>query len=161
MSFRPGSRIFTAFARPLFRQPLLRRRIATDGAPATEQTGFNKFWNSKVGPKTVHFWAPVMKWAIVLAGVSDFARPAEALSLNTNAALMCTGLIWTRWCFVIRPKNYFLAAVNFFLGVVGFTQTVRILMYRRSLKDGGLEGKEGVEGAVDGVKEVVKEVVKS
>ena len=50
--------------------------------------------------------APVMKWAIVLAGVSDFFRPAEKLSLTQNLALTATGTIWTRWCFIIKPKNY-------------------------------------------------------
>lgn len=47
-----------------------------------------------------------MKWAIVLAGVSDFFRPAEKLSLTQNLALTATGTIWTRWCFIIKPKNY-------------------------------------------------------
>lgn len=47
-----------------------------------------------------------MKWALVLAGISDFARPAEKLSLTQNAALTTTGLIWTRWCLIIKPKNY-------------------------------------------------------
>jgi mitochondrial pyruvate carrier 2 len=47
-----------------------------------------------------------MKWALVLAGVSDFFRPAEKLSLTQNLALTATGSIWTRWCFIIRPKNY-------------------------------------------------------
>lgn len=46
---------------------------------------------------------------------------------------MCTGLIWTRWCFVIRPQNYFLASVNFLLFTVGLTQCVRVLRYQRSL----------------------------
>lgn len=45
------------------------------------------------------------QWALVLAGVSDFARPAESLSLTQNLALMGTGAIWTRWCFVIKPRN--------------------------------------------------------
>ena len=45
------------------------------------------------------------QWSLVLAGISDFARPAEKLSVTQNFALTCTGLIWTRWCFVIRPKN--------------------------------------------------------
>lgn len=45
------------------------------------------------------------QWTLVLAGVSDFARPAEKLSFTQNFALTCTGLIWTRWCFIIRPKN--------------------------------------------------------
>lgn len=47
-----------------------------------------------------------MKWAIVLAGVSDFFRPPEKLSLTQNLALTATGSIWTRWCFIIKPKNY-------------------------------------------------------
>jgi hypothetical protein len=46
------------------------------------------------------------KWALVIAGISDFARPAEKLSLTQNGALVATGTIWTRWCFVIRPQNY-------------------------------------------------------
>ena len=76
-----------------------------------------------------------MKWAIVIAGISDFARPAEKLSLTQNGALTATGLIWTRWCFVITPQNYLLAAVNFFLGCVGITQVTRILLYRSSQKN--------------------------
>ncbi|KAJ9623136.1 Mitochondrial pyruvate carrier 2 [Taxawa tesnikishii (nom. ined.)] len=76
-----------------------------------------------------------MKWGLVLAGAADFARPAENLSLSQNAALMATGAIWTRWCFIIRPKNLFLASVNFLLFCVGATQTTRVLLYHRSLKD--------------------------
>lgn len=104
-----------------------------------------------------------MKWALVLAGVSDFARPAEKLSLTQNAALTSTGLIWTRWCLIIKPKNYLyvfffflsspslvsggrswrlthcvsdvsLAAVNFFLGIVGVVQCSRIIMWQQSQK---------------------------
>src|SRR5271168_4276094 len=45
------------------------------------------------------------QWAIVLAGVSDFYRPAEKLSLTQNLALTATGLIWTRWCMIIKPRN--------------------------------------------------------
>lgn len=54
---------------------------------------------------------------------------------------MATGLIWTRWCFVIRPQNMFLASVNFLLFCVGATQTTRVLMYQRSL-DGKSVGEE-------------------
>lgn len=51
-----------------------------------------------------------MKWALVLAGVSDFFRPADKLSLTQNLALTATGSIWTRWCFIIKPKNYLYAS---------------------------------------------------
>ena len=76
---------------------------------------------------------------------------------------MGTGAIWTRWCFVIKPRNILydfslhfhdnpieislncsaaapanslrrLAAVNFLLGCVGVTQVSRIFLYQRSLK---------------------------
>jgi mitochondrial pyruvate carrier 2 len=47
-----------------------------------------------------------MKWCLVLAGVSDFFRPTEKLSLTQNLALTTTGSIWTRWCLIIKPKNY-------------------------------------------------------
>ncbi|KAI0011370.1 hypothetical protein F4779DRAFT_573427 [Xylariaceae sp. FL0662B] len=111
------------------------RNTTAENPTAQPQSWLTRMWNSPVGVKTVHFWAPVMKWAIVIAGISDFARPAEKLSLTQNGALTATGLIWTRWCFVIRPKNYLLAAVNFFLGIVGIVQVTRIALYRRSLKN--------------------------
>ena len=56
-------------------------------------------------------------------------------------ALMATGAIWTRWCFVIKPRNLFLASVNFLLFSVGAAQTARVLSYQRSLK-GETKGEE-------------------
>lgn len=49
--------------------------------------------------------ANINQWCIVLAGVADFARPAEKLSLTQNIALTATGAIWTRWCLIIKPRN--------------------------------------------------------
>lgn len=113
--------------------------------------------------KTVHFWAPVMKWALVLAGVSDFFRPADKLSLTQNLALTATGSIWTRWCFIIKPKNYLLAAVNFCLAIVGVVQVSRILAYRSSVTgsaEGAIESsKEEEKRAAGAVKEDVKKTV--
>lgn len=94
---------------------------------------------------------PIIQWALVLAGIADFGRPAEKLSLQQNGALTATGLIWTRWCLIIKPKNYLLAAVNFFLGVVGVVQVTRIMLWRSSQKNKGV-----VEEAKDEVKEAVK-----
>ncbi|KAJ5298280.1 Serine hydrolase FSH [Penicillium atrosanguineum] len=74
----------------------------------------------------------ISQWCLVIAGMADFARPAEKLSLTQNAALMGTGAIWTRWCMIIKPRNVLLAAVNFFLGCVGAVQVTRIFMWQRS-----------------------------
>ncbi|KAI9678873.1 MAG: hypothetical protein M1829_001856 [Trizodia sp. TS-e1964] len=139
---------------PSFFRSALHRRFQSSQAagtgavpPGPTETIFQKMWNGPVGLKTVHFWAPVMKWGLVLTGASDFYRPAENLSLTQNIALTCTGVIWTRWCLIIKPKNYLLACVNFFLGVVGTIQVSRILLYRRSLGNG--MGTSELQGAKD------------
>jgi hypothetical protein len=88
------------------------------------------FLNHPAGPKTVFFWAPMMKWGLVAAGLKDLSRPAEKLSLSQNLALTATGFIWVRYSFVIIPVNYSLAAVNFFVGLSGLTQLGRIAHYQ-------------------------------
>ncbi|WYZ45627.1 hypothetical protein EsH8_VIII_000943 [Colletotrichum jinshuiense] len=149
-----GAQIRNAFRTSQFRSQFREstKRWQSSTAAAEPQSWFKRMWDSPVGIKTVHFWAPVMKWALVLAGIADLARPAEKLSLTQNAALTATGVIWTRWCFIIKPKNYLLAAVNFFLGVVGVTQCTRILLWQSQQK------KTAGELAQE-VKEDVKEAV--
>ncbi|EFE33697.1 uncharacterized protein ARB_07644 [Trichophyton benhamiae CBS 112371] len=108
-------------------------------------------------------WIP-LQWILVLAGLSDMARPAEKLSLTQNAALMATGAIWTRWCLIIKPRNVLLATVNFFVGCVGFTQVTRIFLYRRSqdgsakeaVKDLAHEATDSAKAAVHKAEEAVK-----
>ncbi|EYC06322.1 hypothetical protein Y032_0077g1147 [Ancylostoma ceylanicum] len=89
-------------------------------------------WNHPAGPKTVFFWAPTIKWALVAAGLADLARPAHKLSPAQNAALCATGAIWTRYCLVITPINYYLSSVNFFVMCSGLVQLCRIAHYRYS-----------------------------
>lgn len=103
---------------------------------AAHASKFSKFMASETGPKTVHFWAPVFKWALVIAGFSDSQRPVEKVSGTQQLALMATGVIWTRWAgFVIKPRNMLLASVNFFLGGVAGYQLVRIVKYRHDAGD--------------------------
>ncbi|KAM3720299.1 putative mitochondrial pyruvate carrier [Dirofilaria immitis] len=91
-------------------------------------------WNHEAGPKTIFFWAPAIKWCLVLAGIADLKRPAEKLSFYQNTALFMTGLIWTRYSFVIRPINYNLASVNIFVCTIGLYQVSRKLKYDISQK---------------------------
>ncbi|KAJ4005149.1 hypothetical protein NW766_011296 [Fusarium irregulare] len=136
-----------AFRQQTFRQNFYqgsgRRWQSTDGAQQQQQGWFKRMYESEVGFKT---------WALVLAGISDFARPAEKLSFTQNLALTCTGIIWTRWCLIIKPKNYLLAAVNFFLGMVGVVQVSRILKYES-------EKKKGLHGVVEDIKADAKETI--
>ncbi|CAO3652016.1 unnamed protein product [Mucor hiemalis] len=94
---------------------------------AVTKSVFRKFIDSPAGPKTIHFWAPAMKWCLVFAGIGDMQRPAEKLSLTQNVSLMLTGLIWSRYSMVIIPKNYSLFAVNVFVFGTSSIQVGRIL----------------------------------
>ncbi|WVQ82425.1 hypothetical protein IAT38_004553 [Cryptococcus sp. DSM 104549] len=104
-----------------------------NAAAAPAASKFQSFLNHPAGPKTIFFWAPLAKWALVLAGVKDLSRPAEKLSVSQNVALAATGFIWVRYSFVIQPVNYSLAAVNFFVGTTGVAQLYRVWDYRRNL----------------------------
>jgi len=132
------------------------RRWESTAAPVTEKSFFKRMWDSPIGLKTVHFWAPVMKWAIVLAGVSDFYRPADKLSLTQNVALTATGAIWTRWCLIIKPRNVLLASVNFCLGIVGVIQVGRIVAYNYSEKGKAAAAGNQIETAKESVIDAVK-----
>ncbi|WWD17537.1 hypothetical protein CI109_101978 [Kwoniella shandongensis] len=104
------------------------------GTAAAAQTTskFQAFVNHPAGPKTIFFWAPLAKWALVAAGVKDLSRPAEKLSVSQNVALAATGFIWVRYSFVITPVNYSLAAVNFFVGSTGLVQLYRVWDYKKN-----------------------------
>ena len=103
-------------------------------------------YNHPAGPKTIHFWAPTWKWALVFAGIGNyfrfffenfwrvltlvFCRPADKLSLNQSASLTATGFIWARYSMIIIPKNYVLFSVNVALGLTGLMQVMRVLHYQ-------------------------------
>ncbi|XP_011185003.1 mitochondrial pyruvate carrier 2 [Zeugodacus cucurbitae] len=92
-------------------------------------------WEHPAGPKTIFFWAPLCKWVLVIAGIGDMSRPAEALSVNQCAVLATTGVIWSRYSLIIIPKNYSLFVVNMFVASTQLYQVARALNYRYSLKD--------------------------
>ncbi|OBZ89047.1 Mitochondrial pyruvate carrier 2 [Choanephora cucurbitarum] len=107
--------------------------MATSAASSAVQKGaFRRFMDSPAGPKTIHFWAPAMKWALVFASIGDLQRPADKLSLTQNMSLMLTGAIWSRYSMVIIPKNYSLFTVNIFVFATGAAQVARIFKYRQS-----------------------------
>lgn len=111
--------------------------------------GMKTKWNHPAGPKTIHFWCPIVKWGLVFAGMSDLVRPASTLSLNQSLSLGVTGIIWTRYCFVIIPRNYFLASCNLFLGLTGITQTARCIHYQMNNPDGETSTEEGKQPAAE------------
>jgi mitochondrial pyruvate carrier 2 len=74
---------------------------------------------------------------------------------------MATGAIWTRWCFIIKPRNIALAAVNFFLFCVGGTQVTRIFIYQQSVKEPLKQETKSAEQLVTDPIGVVKSVAEA
>ncbi|KXN73392.1 UPF0041-domain-containing protein [Conidiobolus coronatus NRRL 28638] len=95
-------------------------------ATAVATSKFQQFLNHPAGPKTVHFWAPAMKWGLVFAGLGDLSRPVEKISVSQTTALAATGLIWSRYSLVITPVNYSLFAVNLFVAGTNCFQLFRV-----------------------------------
>jgi hypothetical protein len=48
-------------------------------------------------------------------------------------------MIWTRYCLVIKPINYYLSSVNFFVGCTGLAQLGRIAHYRHNHPEATVE----------------------
>lgn len=89
-------------------------------------------WNHPAGPKTIHFWAPTFKWGITLANIADFTKPPEKLSYPQQIAVTCTGLIWSRYSLVVKPKNWNLFSVNVAMAGTGLYQLSRKLRQDQS-----------------------------
>lgn len=64
---------------------------------------------------------------LVIAGLADLSRPAEKISPTQSGALMATGIIWSRYSLVIKPKNYSLFSVNLFVAITQSIQVIRAL----------------------------------
>mmetsp|Transcript_12718 Transcript_12718/g.32226 ORF Transcript_12718/g.32226 Transcript_12718/m.32226 type:complete len:125 (+) Transcript_12718:3-377(+) len=93
-----------------------------------------QFWKHPAGPKTIHFWAPTFKWGISFANIADFSSPVEKISAPQQCAVTATGLIWTRFSTQIKPVNYNLMSVNFFMACTGLYQLYRVASHSK-LKD--------------------------
>ncbi|KAI7867120.1 mitochondrial pyruvate carrier [Spinellus fusiger] len=97
-------------------------------SPVVAQTVLQRLMSSPTGPKTIHFWAPLGKWGLVLASLGDLQRPAEKLNIRQNTTLMLTSILWSRWSLVIIPKNFSLFTVNALLVMTNAFQIGRVLV---------------------------------
>eukprot|EP00899_Mesostigma_viride_P029148 jgi/Mesvir1/9418/Mv01520-RA.1 len=70
------------------------------------------FWDSPSGPKTTHFWGPVMNWGFVLAGLVDMKKPPELISEKMTGALCVYSGLFMRFAWMVQPRNYILLACH-------------------------------------------------
>ena len=93
--------------------PQLRSALSRSENPGA----VTEFMISDAGPLTVHFWAPMSKWAISGASFFELHRPTEKISLPQYSALTATGFFFTRYALLVTPVNYTLCSVNIALFV--------------------------------------------
>ncbi|QSL64119.1 hypothetical protein MERGE_000274 [Pneumocystis wakefieldiae] len=131
---------------------------------STAKNKFSRFLNHPSGLKTVHFWAPAMKWGLVLAGIGDLKRSSDKLSVSQNIGIvslvlgggLCSSvdfdglymdpvehdyqaeeLLVSCIKHSLEINGFRLATVNLFLAITGGIQLLRIYSYRQGLKRAG------------------------
>ena len=96
--------------------------------------------NASNGPKTTHFWGPVANWGLVLAGLLDMKKPAEAISLNMTGVLCAYSALFMRFAWMVVPRNYILLSCHVCnISVQGY-QLSRALEYKWSVERAGAGG---------------------
>lgn len=95
---------------------------------------------------------------LVIAGLSDLARPADQLSIAQSGSLAATGIIWSRYSLVIIPKNYGLFSVNVFVAFTSTAQLYRAWDFNRK-KEQELKAQEAAnQKTIKTVDEAIKAV---
>ncbi|XP_054782419.1 mitochondrial pyruvate carrier 1-like isoform X2 [Prosopis cineraria] len=96
---------------------------------------FRAFWNSPVGPKTSHFWGPVANFRFVVAGAADMNKPPEMISANM------TSVLYMRFAWMVRPRNYLLLACH------ASNETVQLSQFYRWANANGYLSRKKDEAA--------------
>ena len=75
--------------------------------------GVMKFINSPVGPKTTHFWGPVVNWGIVGAAILDYNKPVENISKKMTGVMFFYSCFFMRFAWRVQPRNLLLFSCHF------------------------------------------------
>ncbi|KAK4753327.1 hypothetical protein SAY87_022125 [Trapa incisa] len=105
------------------------RSLESEIHAMTAASKLQAFWNHPAGPKTIHFWAPTFKWVISIANVADFTKPPDSISYPQQTVVAVSGLIWSRYSMVIKPRNLNLLGVNMAMAGTGLYQLSRKILH--------------------------------
>lgn len=62
--------------------------------------------------RTPQFWGPVANWGFVLAGLVDLRKDASLISPNMTGALCVYSMLFMRFAYVVKPRNWLLFACH-------------------------------------------------
>ncbi|KAJ2487666.1 pyruvate transporter mpc1 [Coemansia sp. RSA 2050] len=94
----------------------------------------------KVGSKefrsylmSTHFWGPVANWGIPLSAIADFSSSPEKISGKMTTALTFYSLLFMRFSWMVRPRNYLLFACHATNEAAQLVQLYRFVDYNGGL----------------------------
>jgi hypothetical protein len=69
---------------------------------------FIEYLKGPTGIKTTHFWGPFLNWGFIVAGIIDMNKPPEKISKNMTFTLMLYSIMFSRFAWRVKPRNYLL-----------------------------------------------------
>ncbi|KAJ3863068.1 hypothetical protein EV359DRAFT_43877 [Lentinula novae-zelandiae] len=102
---------------------------------------------------STHFWGPLANWGLPLAALADLKKDEEVISGTMTTALTCYSLTFSRFAWVVQPRNYLLLACH----MTNVTaQSIQLYRFNEYWNRGGRERKLGLTGAVQDAAQDVK-----
>ncbi|KAL2914752.1 hypothetical protein HK105_205683 [Polyrhizophydium stewartii] len=86
-----------------------------------------------------HFWGPVANWGLPLAAIADIKKSPEYISGNMTAALSVYSLLFMRFAWEVKPRNYLLLLVHM------VNETAQLIQGYRYVNYYHMGGKERAE----------------
>jgi len=90
---------------------------------------------------STHFWGPVANWGLPLAALADLRKDEEFISGTMTTTLACYSMVFMRFAWRVKPRNYLLFACHFTNACAQSVQDARFLNYWHN---GGRERKLGL-----------------
>ncbi|KAJ3719994.1 hypothetical protein C8R42DRAFT_672351 [Lentinula raphanica] len=108
---------------------------------------------------STHFWGPLANWGLPLAALADLKKDEEVISGTMTTALTCYSLTFSRFAWVVQPRNYLLLACH----MTNVTaQSIQLYRFNEYWNRGGRERKLGLTGAAqDAAKDAKTSVVEA
>ncbi|GAW03605.1 mitochondrion protein [Lentinula edodes] len=102
---------------------------------------------------STHFWGPLANWGLPLAALADLKKDEEVISGTMTTALTCYSLTFSRFAWVVQPRNYLLLACH----MTNVTaQSIQLYRFNEYWNRGGRERKLGLTGAAQDAAQDVK-----
>jgi hypothetical protein len=78
---------------------------------------------------STHFWGPVANWGLPLAALADLKKDEEVISGTMTTALACYSMVFVRFAWMVKPRNYLLFACHATNATAQTIQEVRFVNY--------------------------------